>query len=290
MSSSQVSILVSDEFSPPPFQIFQDALYSFTENQEVNKEALNVDSIKESLKDISNNFFKDIELISNDFFEDIELLDDLLSFSSYLSSSQSSARLRRYIARYPYTEESKRHYLSFINVICNRCGVASFKNETEKWYCNKGNIEIAGSEIVIEEDQSEENDSIFETRVNDLANSVNQDKNIINKILHSLKSETITLTDDCKEFYRYSVQYNNVAFMTSQQITINYTIASYTCKVQRAIIIHMLVLTPPEGEKSTFDQVNPYSTSAYVYISRSSPMASYMWLSVESSARSSCSL
>ena len=130
--SFQVSISVSDAFSSPPFQIFQDALYSSIENQEVNKEALNVDSIKESLKDISNNFFEDIELISNDFFEDIELLDDLSSFSPYLSLSQSLTRLRRYITRYSYTEESKRYYLSFINIICNRYGAAFFKNKTEK--------------------------------------------------------------------------------------------------------------------------------------------------------------
>ena len=103
-----------------------------------------------------------------------------------------------------------------MNVICNRCDVAFFKNKTKRWYCDKENIEIAESEIVIEKDQSEEDDSIFETRINDLANSVNQDENAINKILHSLKSETITLIDDCKEFRRHSVQYNNAAFMASQ--------------------------------------------------------------------------
>ena len=140
-----------------------------------------------------------------------------------------------------------------MNVICNRCGAASFKNKTERWCCDKGNIEVAEPEIVIKEDQPEKNDSIFETRVNDPANSVNQDKNAINKILHSLKSGTIILIDDCKEFRRHSVQYNNAAFMISQQVTINHAVASYTCKVQRAIIIHMLALAPPEGEKSTFD-------------------------------------
>ena len=70
-----------------------------------------------------------------------------------------------------------------------------------------------------------------------------------------MKSETITLMNDCKEFRRHSVQYNNVAFMISQQITINHTVTSYTCKVQKAIIIHMLALTSSEGEKSTFDQI-----------------------------------
>ena len=132
MLSSQVSISASDAFSSPPSQISQDASHSSIENQEVNEEALDVDPIEESLKDISNNFFEDIELISNDFFEDIELLDDLSSFSPYLSLSQSSARLRRYIAQYSYTEEPKRHYLSLMNIICNRCGVASFKNKTKK--------------------------------------------------------------------------------------------------------------------------------------------------------------
>ena len=203
--SSQVSISASDAFSPPPSQISQDALHLSIGNQEVNEEALDVDPTEESLKDISN-----------DFFEDIELLDDLLSFSPYLGPPQSSARLRRYIARYSYIEESERHYLSFMNVICNRCGVAFFKDETERWCCDKGNTEIAGPETVIEEDQSEKNNPIFETRVNDSANPVNQDENAINKILHFMKSETITLIDDCKEFRRHSVQYNNVVFMVSQ--------------------------------------------------------------------------
>ena len=142
-----------------------------------------------------------------------------------------------------------------MNVICNRCDVAFFKNETEGWCYDKRNTEIVESETVIEKDQPEENDSIFETRVNDSANPVNQNENIINKILHSLKSGTITLIDDCKEFRRHSVQYKNAVFMTSQQVTINYTVTSYTCKVQRAIITHMLVLTPPKGEKSTFNQI-----------------------------------
>ena len=90
-----------------------------------------------------------------------------------MNLSQSSARLRRYITRYSYTEESKRYYLSLMNVIYNRCDVAFFKNKTEGWCCDKGNIEIAGSKTVIEEDQPKENDSIFETRINDSANSVN---------------------------------------------------------------------------------------------------------------------
>ena len=129
--SFQASIPASDASSPPPSQTSQDASHPSAENQEVNEEALDTDPTKESLKDISNNFFENIELISNDFFEDIELLDDLSSFSPYLNLSQSSARLRRYIARYSYTEESERHYLNPINVICNRCDVASFKDETE---------------------------------------------------------------------------------------------------------------------------------------------------------------
>ena len=290
MPSFQASIPASDASSPPPSQTSQDASHPSAENQEVNEEALDTDPTKESLKDISNNFFENIELISNDFFEDIELLDDLSPFSPYLSPPQSPARLRRYIARHPYTEEPERYYLSLMNVIYNRCDAASFKNETERWCCDKGNIEVAGSETVIKEDQPKKNDPVFETRINDSANPVNQDENVINKILHFMKSGTITLTDDCKKFRRHSVQYNNVAFMASQQITINHAIASYTCKVQRAITTHMFALTPSKGEKSTFDQVNPYSTSTYVYTPRSSPMTSYMWSSVESSARPSCSL
>ena len=214
--SFQVSIPASDASSSSPSQTFQNASYSSAGNQEVNKEALNVDSIKESLKDISNNFFEDIELISNNFFEDIKLLDDLSSFSPYLSSSQPLARLRHYITRHSYTEESKRHYLNLINVICNRCGAAFFKNKTKGWCCDKENTEIAESETVIKKDQSEENDPVFKTRVNDSANLVNQDENVINKILHSLKLGTITLTDDYKEFRRHSVQYNNVVFIISQ--------------------------------------------------------------------------
>ena len=92
-----------------------------------------------------------------------------------------------------------------MNVICNRCDVAFFKNKTKRWCYNKRNIEVAEFETVIEKDQPKENDSIFKTRVNDLTNSVNQNENTINKILHSLKSETITLIDDCKEFRRHSV-------------------------------------------------------------------------------------
>ena len=103
-----------------------------------------------------------------------------------------------------------------MDVICNRCGAASFKDETEGWCCDKGNTEVAGPETAIEEDQPEEDDPVFETRVNDPANPVNQDEDAINKILHSLKPGTITLTDDCKEFRRHSVQYNNAAFMVSQ--------------------------------------------------------------------------
>ena len=102
-----------------------------------------------------------------------------------------------------------------MNIICNRCDAAFFKDETKRWCCDKGNIEIAGSETVIEEDQSEEDNSIFETRVNDSANSVNQNEDAINKILHSLKSETITLIDDYKKFRRHSIQYNNAVFMIS---------------------------------------------------------------------------
>ena len=108
--SFQASIPVSDAFSPSSSQISQDASHPSTGNQEVNKEVLDADPTEESLKDISNNFF-----------EDIELLDDLSPFSLYLRPPQSSARLRRYITRHPYTEERERHYSSPINVYEDIC-------------------------------------------------------------------------------------------------------------------------------------------------------------------------
>ena len=114
MPSSQASISASDASSPPPSQTFQDASYSPPGNQEVNEEALDADSIEESLKDISNNFF-----------EDIELLDDLSPFSPYLRPPQPSARLRRYITRHPYTEERERHYSSLINIYEGICSESS---------------------------------------------------------------------------------------------------------------------------------------------------------------------
>ena len=43
--------------------------------------------------------------------------------------------------------------------------------------------------------------------------------------------------------------------MTSHQITINYIVALYTCKIQRAIITYMLALAPAKGEKSMFKQI-----------------------------------
>ena len=114
LPSSQASIPASDASSPPPFQTSQDASHPPVGNQEVNKEALNADPIEESLKDISN-----------DFFEDIELLDDLLSFSLYLRLSQSSARLRRYIIRHSYIKERDRYYSSLINIYEGICSESS---------------------------------------------------------------------------------------------------------------------------------------------------------------------
>ena len=114
MPSSQASISASDASSSPPSQTSQDASHPPPGNQEANKEALDADPTEESLKDISNNFF-----------EDIELLDDLSPFSPYLGPPQSSARLRRYIARHPYTEERERHYSSLINVYEDICSESS---------------------------------------------------------------------------------------------------------------------------------------------------------------------
>ena len=112
--SFQASISVSDASSSPSFQTSQDASYSPSGNQEVNKEALDADPTEESLKDISN-----------DFFKDIELLDDLSPFSPYLKLSQSSARLRRYIIRHSYIEERERHYSNLMNVYEDICSESS---------------------------------------------------------------------------------------------------------------------------------------------------------------------
>ena len=43
--------------------------------------------------------------------------------------------------------------------------------------------------------------------------------------------------------------------MILQQITINYSIISFTYKMQSAIIIYMFVLTFSESEKSIFNQI-----------------------------------
>ena len=50
----------------------------------------------------------------------------------------------------------------------------------------------------------------MKTRTN---NVINPDEKAINNILYSLKFGTTILSNDCKEFRRYNVQYNNIAFM-----------------------------------------------------------------------------
>ena len=66
-----------------------------------------------------------------------------------------------------------------------------------------------------------------ETRIYKLTNS---NKIVINNILHFLTLEIIIFIDDYKEYRYYNVQYNNVTFIISQQITINHLITLYIYK------------------------------------------------------------
>ncbi len=91
--------------------------------------------------------------------------------------------------------------------------------------------------------------------------TIHPDERAINDILHSTRPEITTLTNDCKEYRQYSVQYNNAAALASQQITINHSVAPYTCKVQGAITTHMPALAPPDGERSVFGQIYTMNSS-----------------------------
>lgn len=67
-----------------------------------------------------------------DFFQDIKFFENSPSAppSPYSGSTQPSARLRKYIARYPYIAEPQRHYLGALNQVCSSCGAALWPDET----------------------------------------------------------------------------------------------------------------------------------------------------------------
>lgn len=176
--------------------------------------------------------------------------------SPFLGATQPLARLTSYIARHPYTEEPLRHGLGPMDQICDSCDAASFRDETPRWCCNSGKTEVVAPETDVpqEEDQDDDEDDQrgVETTVND---PINPSERNLNNILHSVKPGTFTLTDECKAYPEHSVQYNNAASIASQQVTINHSVAPFTCKVQGAITTHMPALAPPEGEKSVFGQI-----------------------------------
>lgn len=188
--------------------------------------------------------------IPDDFFQDFEDFDNSPSRPStpYSGPPQPPARLQSFIARHPYTAEPPRHHLGSMSQICPRCGAASWKDETPEWCCDKGKTEVAAPES----EEIEEEYNRHETGPND---EFNEDLDAINKILYSTREGSTELTRDCQEYRRYSVQYNNAASMASQQVTINHSVAPFTCKVQGAITTHMPALAPQDGEKSVFGQI-----------------------------------
>ena len=160
--------------------------------------------------------------------------------------------------------------------ICDSCGAASWRDEEPEWCCDKGKTEVNAPETDINQDQDEDDTNQNDTNQDDTnqndtnQNDTNEGGNVetstdapidpneaaINRILYSVvRPGASTLTDDCKEYRRYSVQYNNAASMASQQVTINHAVAPYTCKVQGAITTHMPALAPSEGEQSVFGQI-----------------------------------
>ena len=191
--------------------------------------------------------------------------------SPYLGPTQPPARLASYIARCPYTTEPLRHDLGPMDQKCDSCSALSWKDEKLEWCCDKGKTEVGASETDItlnnDDDDNEDDDMLhrrerqssrerghegFKTSTNA---PINPNEAAINRILHSVRPGTSSLTDDCKEYRRYSVQYNNAASMASKRITINHAVAPYTCKVQGAITTHMPALAPSEGEQLVFEQI-----------------------------------
>lgn len=131
-----------------------------------------------------------------------------------------------------------------------------WEDETEGWCCDKGKTEVSAPETTHEDDIYIDELSEDYVQPETSANGpVHPDEDAINKILHSIMPGTTALTPDSKEFRQHSVQYNNAASMASQQVTINHSVAPYTCRVQGAITTHMPALAPPEGERSVFGQI-----------------------------------
>ena len=165
--------------------------------------------------------------------------------------------------------------------ICDSCGAISWRDKEPEWCCDKGKTEVRALEThVNQEDEDDTNDI---NRDDDDTNEegrqdgnegvetstnapINPDEADINRILHSMRPGTSTLTDDCKEYCRYSVQYNNAASMTSQQVTINYAVALYTCKVQGAITTHMSALASVFGQIYIMDSTQDQSITRSVHI------------------------
>jgi hypothetical protein len=190
------------------------------------------------------------ENVPEDFFEPVVLDEE---------SYQLPARLEKFIARHPYTQDIERHHLGPMDQICSGCGAASWKGEKPRWCCDYGRTKVGTAETTVDQDDDLEVDEDDDTGEGRAETSLNEpvvaDEKAINDILHSLKEGTTTLSDDSREFRRHAFQYNNAAAMASQQVTIDYSVASYTCKVQGTLTTHMPALAPPEGERSVFGQI-----------------------------------
>ena len=86
----------------PPLSTTQNAF-------EKRQNDINLDSSKESLfENLSNNFFANINV-------------DNLFFKPYSNPPQPLIRFSNFIIRHLYINESKRHYLNFINNVYTRC-------------------------------------------------------------------------------------------------------------------------------------------------------------------------
>ena len=145
--------------------------------------------------------------------------------------------------------------------ICFKCGAASFKDETPQWCCDKGKTDVVAPE-------SEEEDPTYDGAETASNGSINPDEDAINKILHSVRPGTTQLTQDSHEYRTYSVQYNNAISMASQQVTLDRTVAPYTCKIQGGISTHMPALLPNDGERPVHGQIYTLDSSQDQAITR----------------------
>ena len=91
-----------------------------------------------------------------------------------------------------YTTETDRHYLGPMDQICSKCGVASFKDETPQWCCDKGKTDV----VAPESDQSDESnaqqeeDATYDGVETAINGPINPDEDANNKILHSVRPGT----------------------------------------------------------------------------------------------------